>query len=161
MSNIDYQFELDLTGITCPGPLISARQLLSELDSGSILRLVSDCSGTEDDIRAWTRQGDYHLLQTDALNDNRIAFYIQKGNIWPVNITIDMRGARCPEPIIQSAKIFRSMRQGEILKLVSDCTSAQDEVESWVDVGEKVLLAHIETEGGVHIFYLRKEHDKA
>ena len=47
---------VDLTGLTCPGPILGAREILEGLRDGQVLLLLSDCPGTRDDLFAWARQ---------------------------------------------------------------------------------------------------------
>jgi len=37
---------LDVKGVSCPGPILSAKRLIDDLAEGEVLMLVSDCIGT-------------------------------------------------------------------------------------------------------------------
>mgnify|MGYP000887720822 CR=1 FL=1 len=42
---------LDMKGLSCPKPLIGAKRMVDELAAGQVLLLISDCPGTQDDLR--------------------------------------------------------------------------------------------------------------
>ena len=47
---------LDMSGLSCPAPLIGAKKIVDDMEPGQSLLLVSDCPGTSDDLFAWARQ---------------------------------------------------------------------------------------------------------
>jgi len=58
---------LDLTGLSCPAPLLGAKRVLDDLKSGQVLMLISDCPGTFDDLSAWVKHTDHDLVSTEKV----------------------------------------------------------------------------------------------
>jgi TusA-related sulfurtransferase len=71
-------------------------------------------------------------------------------------VTLDMRGAVCPGPIVEAKQLLKGMRTGEVLKLVSDCPGVRDDIVGWAQSTGTELVTARETAGGVHEFLLRK-----
>lgn len=147
---------LDMTGSVCPGPLSAAKKMVEELDNGAVLLLISDCPGTGDDLRAWARHTNNQLLGTDQLGDGRTGYRIQKGDPWPSNVVLDMRGTRCPGPIIEAGRLLDGMQNGEVLKLVSNCKGTPNDVDSWTRKTGHELLGKVEDVDGTYQFFIRK-----
>lgn len=147
---------LDVSGQTDPGPILSISRSLGGLDEGSTLYLISDCGSTGDDLRAWTRRTRNALLQVDRLGESRFGFLIRKGEPWAVSKTVETLGARCPVPVVELSRAMATVDLGDVVKLVSDCTSAEADVESWVRVTGQELLGGTRAENGTWSFYVRK-----
>lgn len=147
---------LDVSGLTCPGPMLSAKRLSDDLDDGQVLKLISDCPSTRDDIAAWTKHTRHHLLKVEELGNKKQAFYIRKGDPWPVNVVLNVVGSRCPGPVIEAAHLLRGMNQGDVLKLVSDCESSPKDIASWSNTTGHSLLGSTRDADGVYSFYVKK-----
>jgi TusA-related sulfurtransferase len=150
--------KLDLSGLTCPAPLLGAKRLVDDMQAGQLLELISDCPGTRDDLFIWARQTGNDLVHMESLGGERRAFFIRKGrSATPqAQITLDMRGAVCPGPILEARRILEGMKSGEILRLVSSCPAALDEVRTWSRATGQALLAEREVGAGEWEFYLRR-----
>lgn len=149
---------IDLCGLTCPAPLLGAKQMLDDLKPGQVLALVSDCPGTKDDLFIWTRHTDHEIVKMDAAAAPRIVFYIRKGKRPTIkaNVTLDMQGVSCPGPIIEARKILEELKHGEILKLVSSCPASRDDVKTWTSSTRYALLDTREIAASVWEFYIQK-----
>ncbi len=147
---------LDMTGAVCPGPLAAAKKMVEAMDDGAVLLLISDCPGTGDDLRAWARHTRNHVLREEALESGRTGYYIQKGDPWIANVVLDMRGARCPVPIIETGRLIDAMAEGEILKLISNCQGVHSDIESWARTTRHELLGRVEEADGAYQFFIRK-----
>lgn len=55
--------ELDLSGLTCPMPLLKAKQALNRLASGQVLKVVATDPGSERDFQVFSEQSGIALLQ--------------------------------------------------------------------------------------------------
>ena len=77
-------------------------------------------------------------------------------SIFSTNVTLDIRGAVCPGPIVEAKKLLNGMQSGEILKLVSDCPGVQSDIEGWAAATGITLLENIEVSASTHEFYIRK-----
>jgi len=152
------QVTLDMTGAACPGPLLGARRVLDDLLPGEVLRLISDCAGTRDDLLSWTRYTGVEILKTEKLPKGGAAYYLRKGDTPRVspNALLDMRGASCPGPIVEAKKLLDGMRAGEVLQLVSDCPGIRADVRSWVKATGFELADARESAPGEYRFQIRK-----
>ena len=149
---------VDLTGLTCPGPILGAKQILEALKDGQVLLLLSDCPGTRDDLYAWARQTGNEVIRSEARPRGATGYYVRKGRskTIPVHARLDLRGSLCPGPIVEAKLLLKGMRPGEVLKLVSDCPGIKDDIVGWAHVTGIEIVAVGEAEAGAHEFYLRK-----
>ncbi len=149
---------LDMKGLSCPRPLIGAKRIVDELAAGQVLLLVSDCPGTQDDLFSWAKQTSNQILKTEKMSDGGTGYYIQKGpgHAHNANVTLDIRGAVCPGPIVEAKKLLNGMQTGEVLKLVSDCPGVQSDIGGWAAATGMTLLESVEAGAGVHEFFIRK-----
>lgn len=151
---------LDVSGLPCPAPLLGAKKLIDDLQPGQILRLISDCPGTADDLFSWAKVTGNLVLGSEKLAASKVAYLIQRagsGNATPIaHVTLDMRGASCPGPIVQAKKLLEGMAASEVLHLVSDCPGSADDIASWARAGAAELLFSHESGRGIHEFYLKK-----
>lgn len=149
---------LDLTGLSCPHPLLGAKKVLDGLNPGEVLCLVSDCPGTKDDLFSWIKRTDNEVIRTGKDAGGADEYFIRKGKRPPsaFHVALDMSGAACPGPIVEARKILQGMQAGEILKLVSSCTAIRDDIEAWIKSSGHVLVEIQEIDPGVLAFYIRK-----
>lgn len=149
---------LDMRGTSCPAPLLGAKKLVDELKPGEVLVLLSDCPGTQDDLFAWARYTGNHIARTERLPDGGHAYHIERGRSRhpAANVVLDLRGATCPGPIVEAKKLLNGMRDGETLKLVSNCPGIGADVAGWAKATGLELLAIEEIAAGEFEFYLRK-----
>ncbi len=149
---------VDLTGLTCPGPILGAKEILDGLKDGQVLLLLSDCPGTSDDLFAWARQTGNEVIHTEARERGGTGYYLRKGRAEKIaaHARLDLRGAVCPGPIVEAKLLLKGMHAGEVLKLVSDCPGVRDDVVGWARATGVEIVATVELGAGVHEFYLRK-----
>lgn len=147
---------LDLRGISCPAPLVSTYQMMDELKQGDVLLLISDCPGTGDDLLAWTKQTGNQLLSVEEAGEFGHEYYIQKGDLHPVNIVLDVRGAVCPWPVIEASRLLRGMNENETLKLISSCESSEDDIATWIQSTNYKLLGKVRNSQSLFLFYIGK-----
>lgn len=150
--------KLDLSGLTCPEPLLGAKRLVDDLQPGQLLELISDCPGTRDDLFIWSRHTGNEIVHVEQLGGERRSFFIRKGRtpLPKANVTLDLRGAVCPGPILEARRVLEGMKSGEILLLVTSCTAARTEVGTWSRVTGQAVLAEREIGAGEWEFYLRR-----
>lgn len=76
-SNIEY---IDLSGLSCPGPLVTIKEKIEILKNGECLKVKVSDSGFYNDIKSWCKVTNNTLL--DIKKDNNSTFAtIQKGSI--------------------------------------------------------------------------------
>lgn len=149
---------VDLTGLTCPGPILGASEILEALRDGQVLLLLSDCPGTRDDLFAWARQTGNEVIHTESREDGSTGYSIRKGRQGAIaaHVRIDLRGVVCPGPVVEAKHVLNGMQRGEVLKLVSDCPGVREEMIGWARATGADLVAVRESGVGVHEFYLRR-----
>jgi tRNA 2-thiouridine synthesizing protein A len=69
--------ELDLSGLSCPMPLLKTKQALNRLESGKVLRVVATDPASERDFKAFSEQSGILLLQA-AREDRNYIYWLQK-----------------------------------------------------------------------------------
>ena len=149
---------LDLTGLTCPAPLVGAKRVVDDLAPGQTLKLVSDCPGTRDDLHIWARQTGNEIAHIENEAGKRYAYFVRKGRkpTQKANVSLDMRGAVCPGPILEARRLLDGMKSGEILRLITSCTAAPDEIRTWARATKQEVLDEREVGAGEWEFYLRR-----
>jgi TusA-related sulfurtransferase len=70
---------LDIRGVLCPGPIVEAKKLLNAMNSGEILKLVSNCPGIRSDIVGWANMTGIKIISTVETAAGEYEFYLQKG----------------------------------------------------------------------------------
>jgi len=152
---------LDMTGQSCPLPLLGAKKILDDLPDGQQMVLISDCPGTGDDLRAWAEQTGHQVVNIERLDGRRSAYTIRRGRAAPRssgNVVLDLRGATCPGPIVEAHRLLHGMQSGEVLVLISNCPGSPDDVAAWTSSSHKVrLIDQYQSAPGEFEFYLRKE----
>ena len=150
---------LDMTGLSCPLPLLGAKKILDDLPDGQQMVLISDCPGTGDDLRAWAELTGHDVIATERLNGRRVAFTIRRGSaIAPSmrSVVLDLRGVTCPGPIAESRRLLDGMRPGEVLVLISNCPGVSEDVDAWTRSSNVRLVDRYETAPGEFEFYLSR-----
>jgi tRNA 2-thiouridine synthesizing protein A len=149
---------LDLTGLTCPGPILGVKKVIMELDRGQVLLLVSDCPATHDDLCAWAGRTGNQVLRSEKLPNGATGYYVQRGrHVEPTpQVVLDMRGFVCPGPIVEARRVLTGMATGETLKLVSDCPGALEDIRDWARVTGVELADVVELGAHEWEFYIRK-----
>ncbi|MHB8714974.1 MAG: sulfurtransferase TusA family protein [Sulfuricaulis sp.] len=150
------QITLDLNGIASPGPLPSLKRATRALEEGQVLLLISDYPGVENDLHLWAKQTNNQILQVDRSRAKGFGFYIQKGDLWPVEQTVDVTGHHCPTPVLEANKTIVQIKVGQSIKLISDCTVAPVEINTWIKNTSHKLLGMTEDARGVYHFYIKK-----
>ena len=69
---------LDIRGVHCPGPIVEAKRLLNGMNTGEILKLVSNCPGIRSDITGWAESTGVKILDTVEISAGEYEFYLQK-----------------------------------------------------------------------------------
>ncbi|MGB0126747.1 MAG: sulfurtransferase TusA family protein [Rhodocyclaceae bacterium] len=159
MSDPKPSVTLDMSGLTCPAPLLGAKKVVDDLKAGESLLLISDCPGTGDDLNAWANLTGNEVASAESLGGQKTGYLIRKGGAAhpSANVTLDIRGVSCPGPILEAKKILDGMAAGEVLLLISDCPGSPSDVEAWSRTSSHIVLASKREAGrGTHEFYLRK-----
>lgn len=70
---------LDIRGVHCPGPIVEAKKLLNGMNSGEILKLISNCPGIRSDIVGWADTTGVKIISTVEVAAGEYEFFLQKG----------------------------------------------------------------------------------
>lgn len=69
--------ELDLSGLSCPMPLLKTKQALNRLEPGKVLRVIATDPSSERDFKAFSEQSGVPLLQASR-EDQKYVYCLQK-----------------------------------------------------------------------------------
>ncbi len=69
--------KVDARGLSCPLPLLKAKQALNSVDQGAVVEVVSDDPSSERDFNVFSKQSGHELLLVQNLN-NIFTFRIRK-----------------------------------------------------------------------------------
>lgn len=69
--------ELDLSGLTCPMPLLKAKQALNRLGSGKVLKVIATDPGSERDFKVFSEQSGIPLLHFEQ-GDGSYRYWLRK-----------------------------------------------------------------------------------
>jgi tRNA 2-thiouridine synthesizing protein A len=61
--------------------------------------------------------------------------------------TLDARGLKCPRPALMMASESRSMAKRDLLEVVADCPTFEEDARKWCDQTKRALL-WVKNEGG-------------
>ena len=70
--------ELDLSGLTCPLPLLKTKQSLNGMAQGQVVKVTATDPGSERDFRVFTEQSGNCLLDFEK-EDGNFVYWIRKG----------------------------------------------------------------------------------
>lgn len=56
---------LDASGLSCPLPLLKAKQALNKMDSGQVLKVIATDAGSVRDFNAFTDIAGHQMLSAD------------------------------------------------------------------------------------------------
>jgi len=68
---------LDATGLSCPMPLLKAKQMLNNLTGGALLRVIATDPGSVRDFEVFARQSGHALLESTS-RDGRFEYLLRK-----------------------------------------------------------------------------------
>ncbi|MDO9282917.1 MAG: sulfurtransferase TusA family protein [Methylotenera sp.] len=74
---MEFDKEVDATGLNCPLPILRCKKGLSDMASAQVLKIISTDPGSVKDFNAFCVQTGHTLLQLDQ-DDTSFTFYIKK-----------------------------------------------------------------------------------
>lgn len=69
---------------------------------------------------------------------------------------LDVKGLKCPVPVLKTKIAFKNMKPGEILEVVSTDPGSKKDMPAWAEKTGNLLLGSKEDDGGSFRFYLQK-----
>jgi tRNA 2-thiouridine synthesizing protein A len=77
---MEFNKEVDATGLNCPLPILRCKKGLSEIEASQVLKVISTDPGSVKDFNAFCVQTGHELLQLDQ-DDSTFIFYIKKRSV--------------------------------------------------------------------------------
>jgi len=77
MTDIEPDETVDARGAACPGPLMDLVGTIRDVESGDVVRLLSDAEQSLTDVPEWAEEAGNELLAVEELDDHN-AFYVEK-----------------------------------------------------------------------------------
>ena len=149
------ELTLDTRGRSCPLPVLVASRAADDLPQGALLQVISDCPGAHADLQAWARQTGREVIGVSEHADGGHAYLVRNGERWTANAVLDMRGRACPAPVVEAERALQVMGDGEVLKLLGDCSGFADEVGTWARTTGRQLLGIVPGPGHSAASYIR------
>jgi len=73
----EFTEKFDATGLNCPLPILRSKKVLSKLNSGDVLYVISTDSGSVKDFEAFCKQTGNELLESSE-DGSKYHYYIKK-----------------------------------------------------------------------------------
>ena len=54
--------------------------------------------------------------------------------------TVDCKGLKCPQPSLRMLTEAKTMAKGDILEVLADCPTFEDDVRKWCEMTKRALL---------------------
>ena len=74
---MNFDKELNTSGMACPLPIIKTKKALADMDSGQVLKIVATDVGAVKDMQAFADQSGHTLLSTDQ-SPGEYVFYMKR-----------------------------------------------------------------------------------
>jgi TusA-related sulfurtransferase len=72
------------------------------------------------------------------------------------HVTLDMKGAACPGPLLGARRVLDELLPGEVLLLISDCPATRDDLYSWPKYADVEIVKSEKRPRGGTGYYIRK-----
>jgi TusA-related sulfurtransferase len=76
-TGIEFDEELDTTGLFCPEPLFEVRELSETLEIGQCFKVIADDPAAEEDLQRWAKRTETELLDLSK-DDGLLTFLFKK-----------------------------------------------------------------------------------
>ena len=73
-----YDKEVDARGLNCPLPILRAKKMLAEMQSGQTVRVMATDPGSIKDFQAFARQTGNELLSQGETADKAYEFFLKR-----------------------------------------------------------------------------------
>jgi len=74
-TELEADVTVDSRGATCPGPMMDLIGKVQNVESGTVLELRTEDSGSKDDVPAWVEKAGHELLDT-----------VDRGDYWSIYV---------------------------------------------------------------------------
>jgi TusA-related sulfurtransferase len=72
------------------------------------------------------------------------------------HVTLDMKGAACPGPLLGARRVLDELLAGEVLLLISDCPATKDDLYSWPKYADVEIVMTVKLPRRGTAYYIRK-----
>tara|TARA_B100000315_G_scaffold112693_1_gene103331 strand:+ start:27242 stop:27478 length:237 start_codon:yes stop_codon:yes gene_type:complete len=76
MTEVQFDKELDCSGLSCPLPIIKTKKAISELSSGQVLKMISTDPGSSADMDSWSNRTGHEIVKSEE-NNGKYIFYVK------------------------------------------------------------------------------------
>jgi tRNA 2-thiouridine synthesizing protein A len=77
MTTIAVDETLDCKGLSCPMPVVKAKEAMDAIQPGQIMELISTDKGSVKDFQAWVNQTNHDLVEQKE-EEGVFKFYVKK-----------------------------------------------------------------------------------
>lgn len=78
-TEVEFDSELDATGLLCPLPVLEARKRLAALEKGGVLRMIADDPAALIDVPHFCAEQGHELLEQGEAENGALVFLLRKG----------------------------------------------------------------------------------
>ncbi|MFV0664403.1 sulfurtransferase TusA family protein [Denitromonas sp.] len=75
---MNFDKEVDASGLSCPLPILRAKKALAEMDAGQVLRVRATDPGSVKDFEAFARQTGNELLKSETVGESAFEFFLRR-----------------------------------------------------------------------------------
>ena len=75
---MNFDKQVDASGLSCPLPILRAKKALAEMEGGQVLRVLATDPGSVKDFEAFARQTGNDLLQSQTLEEGSFEFFLRR-----------------------------------------------------------------------------------
>ncbi len=75
---IEFDLEVDASGLNCPLPLLRLKKGLTELESGGVIKLIATDPAAHLDIGVYTDQTGHKIIEYKKREEGKQVFYVEK-----------------------------------------------------------------------------------
>lgn len=152
--------QLDCVGMKCPAPILQvAREAAAIGEDGGFIVVRADDPAFEIDLEAWARSSGAQIhrrsregaiLQAVVRVGRPVlapSASTSSGSIPDEvpDVSLDLRGLKCPGPIISLAKTAAEQAPGALVRVLADDDAFALDLRSWVQTGRAELVRLDET----------------
>jgi len=168
----NFDFEVNASGVPCPGPIMKLAKKMKEMNDGQVLKIIATDAGFSKDVPGWCNKTGNELISLTSEKGEYLAL-IKKGKggaqaapAKPVAVKQDLgdikidfevnaSGVPCPGPIMKLAKKMKEMEPGQVLSIVASDVGFSRDVPGWCTKTGHELLT-LTSEKGMYTALIRK-----
>ncbi|MFD1137269.1 DsrE/DsrF/DrsH-like family protein [Paenibacillus urinalis] len=134
VTRIHADMKLDACGLSCPGPLVQAKQAMDGIQSGQILHITATDPGFYEDVQSFARMSGHEVLSVSKQPDGEISAHLKKDGVkqQPAALSQQAEPQASPRPEGTTMVVF----SGDLDKAIASFIIANGAAAS----GKKVTL---------------------